>query len=78
MRAGGPSQGWRTFLRNHRDGVVSIDLLTTPTITGSMHWSCCGTCDARSFISPSPIRHRGKIHAQPILGGLHHQYVRMG
>jgi transposase InsO family protein len=25
-----------------------------------------------------PIRHRGKIHAQPILGGLHHQYVRMG
>ncbi|MGA9795975.1 MAG: integrase core domain-containing protein [Rhizomicrobium sp.] len=27
-RSSGPSQGWRTFLRNHRDGVVSI----TPTI----------------------------------------------
>lgn len=31
-RSGGSSQGWRTFLRNHRDGIVSIDLLTTPTI----------------------------------------------
>jgi hypothetical protein len=24
-----------------------------------------------------PVRHRGNIHAQPILGGLHHHYVRM-
>jgi transposase InsO family protein len=29
---GASSQGWRTFLRNHRDGIVSVDLLTTPTI----------------------------------------------
>jgi len=27
-----PSQGWRTFLRNHADAIVSIDLLTVPTI----------------------------------------------
>jgi transposase InsO family protein len=31
-RSGGSSQGWRTFLRNHGDGIVSIDLLTAPTI----------------------------------------------
>jgi transposase InsO family protein len=31
-RSGGSSQGWRTFLHNHRDGIVSVDLLTAPTI----------------------------------------------
>src|SRR6476646_791261 len=28
-----PSQGWRTFLRNHLDGVASIDLFVAPTIS---------------------------------------------
>ena len=28
-----PSQGWRTFLRNHADGIASIDLVIVPTIT---------------------------------------------
>src|SRR6476660_7620396 len=28
-----PSQGWRTFLRNHLDGVASIDLFVVPTIS---------------------------------------------
>ena len=31
-RSGGSSQGWKTFLHNHREGIVSIDLLTAPTI----------------------------------------------
>jgi transposase InsO family protein len=26
-----PSQGWRTFLRNHADGIASIDLFVVPT-----------------------------------------------
>jgi len=26
-----PSQGWRTFLRNHADGVASMDLFVVPT-----------------------------------------------
>jgi hypothetical protein len=26
----GPSQGWRTFLRNHADGIASIDLFVVP------------------------------------------------
>ena len=28
-----PSQGWRTFLSNHIDGIVAIDLFVLPTIT---------------------------------------------
>jgi transposase InsO family protein len=32
-RRGGPSQGWRTFLCNHADGVVSMDLFVVPTLS---------------------------------------------
>jgi hypothetical protein len=28
-----PSQGWRTFLRNHADGIASIDLFVVSTIS---------------------------------------------
>ncbi|MEQ9487990.1 MAG: integrase core domain-containing protein [Alphaproteobacteria bacterium] len=31
-RAGSPSQSWRTFLRNHADGVAAIDLFVVPTL----------------------------------------------
>lgn len=31
-----PSQGWRTFLRNHADGVAAIDLFVVPTLTFSL------------------------------------------
>src|SRR6266487_3650102 len=31
-RFGAPSQGWRTFLSNHADGIVAIDLIL-PTVT---------------------------------------------
>src|SRR2546428_4058342 len=30
---GPPSQTWRTFLRNHADGVAAIDLCVVPTLT---------------------------------------------
>jgi transposase InsO family protein len=30
---GPPSQGWRTFLRNHADGIAAIDLFVVPTIS---------------------------------------------
>jgi transposase InsO family protein len=29
----GPSQGWRTFLRNHADGIAAMDLFVVPTIS---------------------------------------------
>jgi len=28
-----PSQGWTTFLRNHADGIVAMDLFVVPTIS---------------------------------------------
>src|SRR6476619_3400529 len=28
-----PSQGWRTFLLNHPDGIASIDIFVVPTIS---------------------------------------------
>ena len=31
-RRGPPSQGWRTFLRNHADGIAAIDLFVVPTL----------------------------------------------
>ena len=31
QRRGGPSQGWRTFLCNHADGIASMDLFVVPT-----------------------------------------------
>src|SRR6202043_4034683 len=32
-RRGSPSQGWKTFLHNHADGFVAIDLFVVPTIS---------------------------------------------
>jgi transposase InsO family protein len=32
-RHGSPSQGWKTFLRNHSDGIASVDFLVVPTLT---------------------------------------------
>jgi hypothetical protein len=29
-RRGPPSQGWRTFLRNHADAIAAIDLFVVP------------------------------------------------
>ncbi len=29
---GPPSQGWKTFLRNHADGIAAIDLFVVPTV----------------------------------------------
>ncbi len=32
-RRGPPSQVWKTFLRNHADGIVAMDLFVVPTIS---------------------------------------------
>jgi hypothetical protein len=32
-RRGRPSQGWKTFLRNHGDGIAAIDLFVVPTLS---------------------------------------------
>jgi transposase InsO family protein len=35
-RRGPPSQGWKTFLHNHADGIVAMDLFVVPTISFRM------------------------------------------
>jgi hypothetical protein len=32
-RRGPPSQGWKTFLHNHADGIAAMDLFVVPTIS---------------------------------------------
>ena len=46
-----PSQGWKTFLRNHADGIAAMDLFVVPTISFRLlygllimgHGRRCGT-----------------------------------
>jgi transposase InsO family protein len=38
-RSGPPSQGWRTFLNNHVDGIAAVDLFVLPTIAFQMLYS---------------------------------------
>ena len=32
-RRGAPSQGWKTFLHNHADGIAAMDLFVVPTVS---------------------------------------------
>jgi hypothetical protein len=32
-RRGPPTQGWKTFLRNHADGIAALDLFVVPTVS---------------------------------------------
>ena len=40
-----PSQGWKTFLRNHGTAIASMDLFVVPTISFRLLMGCssCGT-----------------------------------
>jgi hypothetical protein len=35
-----PSQGWRTFIRNHADGIAAMDLFVVPTISFRLLYDC--------------------------------------
>jgi hypothetical protein len=39
-RRGPPSQGWKTFLHNHADGIASMDLFVVPTISFRLFMGC--------------------------------------
>jgi hypothetical protein len=74
-RFGPPSQGWRTFLSNHADGIAAVDLFVLPTVAfqilylntssgigiGRMDRSSCDVCALWAFaIGRSPRDHPGK------------------
>jgi len=35
-----PSQGWKTFLHNHADGIAAMDLFVVPTVSVTILASC--------------------------------------
>jgi hypothetical protein len=56
-RQGRPLQTWKTFLRNHAEGIASMDLFVVPTVAfeqhpGSWYWAMA---DAGSFGLPSRL-----------------------
>src|SRR5271169_168311 len=51
-RRGPPSQGWKTFLRNHADGIVAMDLFVVPTISFRLLYGL------RAFLSVAPRQGR--------------------
>jgi hypothetical protein len=49
-----PSQGWKTFLLNHANGIVSIDLFVVPTVIGfCVDWWSCAMNAGACFTSAS-------------------------
>ena len=45
-RRGPPSQGWKTFLHNHADGIAAMDLFVVPTISFRLLYGLL--CEIRS------------------------------
>jgi hypothetical protein len=72
-RPGPPSQGWRTFLRNHVPEVAAMDLFVVPTIgfeaagprdaTGS-RWRCSASCSSSTHTA-TPQRHAARSRSPP-------------
>jgi hypothetical protein len=47
-RRGPPSQGWRTFLRNHAPDIAAMDLFVVPTIGNALRLRDCKARSQRS------------------------------
>ena len=45
-----PSQRWKTFLRNHADGIASMDLFVVPTLTFRLLYGFLILCHGRRQI----------------------------
>jgi hypothetical protein len=66
-RRGPPSQGWRTFLRNHAPDIAAMDLFVVPTIGFDLLYAFIIVRLDRRELSGSmsqQIRPRNGIHAR--------------
>src|ERR1019366_382638 len=61
-RSAPPSQGWKTFLHNHADGIAAMDLFVVPTISFRLGTADDKFCGLASQLTPlqngSQIRSR--------------------
>ena len=65
-----PSQGWKTFLRNHADGIASMDLFVVPTFSFRLLYGLLILCHGRRRILWLGVTAAfGRILPTPILGG---------
>ena len=93
-----PSQGWRTFLRNHLPDIAAMDLFVAPTLGFDLLYAFIIVRLARRDlvwinVTPHPTAdwiarqitvrlgrtalRIGRIRSHAVLGGLHHQYMRV-
>jgi hypothetical protein len=64
--------GWKTFLRNHADGVAAMDLFVVPTVSFRLLYGLL-IMSPRPATNPVARRHRaahGGMDCQPTDGGL--------
>ena len=77
---GKPSQGWKTFLQNHADSIAAMDFFVVPTVTFMLDYHQVRPHRSLSHDSPIPrpveSPDRGRVIEMPMVGGLHHQYLR--
>ena len=64
-----PSQSWKTFLHNHAAGIASIDLFVVPTAFFKLLYAV--------VILGHERRRLIGFGVTALLGGIHHQYVRI-
>jgi len=69
-----PSQGWRTFIRNHADGIAAMDMFVVPTISFRPLYGLLITGHGRRHIlwfgvTAHPWRKMHRSHAPSIAPG---------
>jgi hypothetical protein len=64
-----PSQGWKTFLRNHADGIAAMDLFVVPTIFFRSLW-IAGPWPAADPVVWGHRASDGRMDRQPTDGGV--------
>jgi hypothetical protein len=65
-RRGPPSQGWRTFLRNHAPDIAAMDLFVVPTIGFDLLYasSSGSTAEISSGSTSQQIRQRSGLRVR--------------
>jgi len=73
-----PSQTWKTFIRNHAEGIAALDLFVVPTVDLRMLFALVIVgIDRRLIVTINVTAHTtAEWIARQLLGGLHHEYVR--